>query len=438
MRRPAHAAACLALALCALRPGAALALRIDYVADLTVERNDNLLLTEHDPLALTLLRPGLGFAARHDGPALQLQLDGRIEQRRYRDRRFDDRIDGDADGRLTWIAIPERLRFEAVEDLSSQPVDTLAPDAPGNRQRVDVTSFGPTLQFGRSDDWHGDVGARWVRSRAEVTEVFNADRLDLALRAERRLGPTSRLAFHLETQRVDFLDDAAAQDYRRTQVFSRWTRTLSRFDLVLDAGVSRLHDLRPRAGGADGRSDPLLRATFGWRPDDRQRLRLRLSSQFSDVASDRLSAVSADTGLPDTVPTGDIVVDATPYLERRLETEYVRHTERWHIAVVPHANRIRYEGNDTFDRDSRGGVLDLAWRMRPTVTLGTNANLDRSDYRRIDRVDETRRLRLWARWQRSRHWSVQVQFERWQRRSTVPGQDADQDTVGVTLAYRNR
>ena len=43
-----------------------------------------------------------------------------------------------------------------------------------------------------------------------------------------------------------------------------------------------------------------------------------------------------------------------------------------------------------------------------------------------------------ARLQRSRHWSVQVQFERWQRRSTVAGQDADQDTVGVTLAYRNR
>ena len=438
MRSARHAAACLALALCALRPGAALALRIDYSADLTVERNDNLLLTEHDPLALTMLRPGFGFVANHDGPALQLQLDGRIEQRRYGDRRFDDRVDANADARLTWIAIPERLRFEVIDDLSSQPVDTLAPDAPGNRQRVHVTSAGPTLQFAWGDGWQGDAGARWVRGRAEVTDVFNADRLDLSLRAERRLSPTSRFAFDLETQRVDFLDDGAAQDYRRTQLFARWTRSLSRFDLVLDGGISRLHDLRAQAGGAESRNDPLLRATLGWRPDDRQRLRLRLSSQFSDIASDRLSAVSADAGLPDTVPVGDIVVDATPYLERRLEVEYVRHTERWHIAVVPHANRIRYEGGDTFDRDSRGGVLDLAWRMRPTLTLGTNAGLDRSDYRRLDRIDDNRRLRLWARWQRSRHWSVQVQYERWQRRSTVSGQDADQGTVGMTLAYRNR
>lgn len=438
MRRPAPAAACLALVLCALRPGAALALRIDYAADLTVERNDNLLLSEHDPLALTVLRPGLAFDARHDGPALQLQFEGRIEQRRYGDRRFDDRVDGNANGRMAWLAIPERLRFDVVDDLSSQPVDTLAPDAPGNRQRVHVTSAGPTLLFGRGDGWQGDLGAHWVRSRAEVTDVFNADRLDLALRAERRLGPTSRFAFHLESQRVDFRDDAATQDYRRTQLFTRWTRTLSRFDLVLDAGVSRLHGLRPQAGGVDSRRDPLLRATFGWRPDDRQRLRLRLSSQFSDIASDRLAAVSADTGLADTVPTGDIVIDATPYRERRLEAEYARRTERWQITVVPHANRIRYAGSDPFDRDGRGGVLDLAWRARPTLTLGANAGLDRSDYRQLDRVDDTRRLRLWARLQRSRHWSLQVQFERWQRRSTVAGQDADQDTVGVTLAYRNR
>jgi len=438
MRRSAHATACLALALCALRPGTALALRVDYTADLTVEHNDNLLLTEHDPLALTVLRPGLGFDARHDGPSLQLRFGGRIEERRYGDRRFDDRVDGNTDGRATWIAIPERLRFELIDNLSSQPVDTLAPDAPGNRQRVHVTSVGPTLQFVWGDGWQGDAGVRWVRSRAEVTDVFNADRLDMALRAERRLSPTSRLAFDLETQRVDFRDDTAAQDYRRTQLFARWTRTLSRFDLVLDAGVSRLYDLRARAAGAENRNDPLLRATFGWRPDDRQRLRVRLSSQFSDIASDRLAAVSADTGLPDTVPTGDIVVDATPYLERRVEAEYVLHTERWHVAFVPHANRIRYEGSDQFDRDGRGGVLDLAWRARPTLTLGANAGLDRSDYRQLDRIDDTRRLRVWARLQRSRHWSMQVQFERWQRRSTVAGQDADQDTVGVTLAYHNR
>lgn len=443
---PAVASRAVALALllaCALLPGTAAALRIDYVADLTVERSDNLQLTETDPVAVTVLRPGIGFTATHEGPSLALRLTGRVEESRFDTARFHDHVDTTLDARATWTVRPQRLRVEWDDNLSVQPVDPLAPDAPDNRQQVHVTSLGPTLSFGRDDGWRGDAGARWVRSTADVTRVFDADRLDLTVRAERRLDPDTRLAFDLETQRVAFhdntaRDDSAARDYRRTQVYARWTRALSRFDLTLDAGLSRLHDMRTPTGTADARNDPLLRATLAWRPDDRQRLRMRLSSQFSDIASDRLAAVSADSGLPDTVPTGDIVVDGTPYLERRLELEYARTTERWHLTFVPHANRIRYEGTAAFDRGSRGGVLDVAFRARRTLTLGASAGLDHSEYVQLDRVDDQRRLRIWARLQRSRHWSVQAQVERWQRRSTVPGQDADQTVVGLTLSYRNR
>lgn len=424
--------------LAGLLPGTAAALRIDYVADVAVVRDDNLLLTDTHPITDTVLRPGLGFTATHAGAALDLDLTGRVEQFRYGDARFRDHVDATLDARATWTAIPERLRVEWTDTLSVQPVDPLSPDVPDNRQQVHVTSLGPTLSFGRHDGWRGDAGARWVRSTADVTRIFDADRFDLTLRAERRLDPRTRLAFELDTQRVDFRDDVAARDYRRTQVYARWTRALSRFDLTLDAGLSRLHDMRTPTGTADARNDPLLRATLAWRPDDRQRLRVRLSSQFSDIASDRLAAVSADSGLPDTVPTGDIVVDATPYLERRLEVEYARTTERWHVTFVPHANRIRYEGSAAFDRDSRGGVLDVAFRARRTLTLGLSAGLDRTDYAQLDRVDDQRRVRVWARLQRSRHWSVQAQVEHWQRRSTVPGQDAERGTVGLTFSYHNR
>lgn len=429
--------AAVALLACPL-PGPAAALRIDYVADVTVERDDNVLLTDTHPFAATVLRPGLGFTATHAGAALALDLTGRVEQTRYDDTRFHDHVDTTLDARATWTAIPRRLRLEWNDSLSVQPVDPLAADAPDNRQQVHVTSLGPTLSFGRDDGWRGDAGARWVRSTADVTRIFDADRLDLTVRTERRLGPDTRLAFDLETQRVDFHDDTAARDYRRTQVYARWTRALSRYDLTLDAGLSRLHDMRTPTGTADARNDPLLRATLAWRPDDRQRLRLRLSSQFSDIASDRLAAVSTNSGLPDTVPTGDVVVDGTPYRERRLELEYARTTERWHVTFVPHANRIRYEGSTQFDRDSRGGVLEVAFRARRALTLGLGAGLDHSDYVQLDRVDDTRRLRAWARLQRSRHWTVQLQAERWQRRSTVPGQDADRDTVALTFSYRNR
>jgi hypothetical protein len=431
-------AALASLLACVLLPGTAAALRIDYAADVAIERNDNVRLTDTDPISATVLRPGLGFTATHAGAALALDLTGRVEQSRYDDARFRDHVDATLDARATWTAIPQRLRVAWDDNLSMQPVDPLSPDAPDNRQQVHVTSLGPTLSFGRDDGWRGDAGARWVRSTADVTRIFDADRFALNVRAERRLDPDTRLAFDLETQRVDFRDDAVARDYRRTQLYARWTRALSRFDMTLDAGLSRLHDLRTPTGTAGARNDPLLRATLAWRPDDRQRLRVRLSRQFSDIASDRLAAVSTDSGLPDTVPVGDLVVDASPYLERRLELEYARTSERWHVTFVPHANRIRYAGGAAFDRDSRGCVFDVSFRARRTLTLGVSAGLDRSDYARLDRVDDQRRVRAWARLQRSRHWSVQAEVEHWQRRSTVPGQDAERDTVTLTVSYRNR
>ena len=58
-------------------PNAAQALRVDYIVDLAIERNDNLLLTPADPIAITLLRPGLGFEIVHDTSHVRPQ---RLEQ----------------------------------------------------------------------------------------------------------------------------------------------------------------------------------------------------------------------------------------------------------------------------------------------------------------------------------------------------------------------
>ena len=80
----------LLLAALATTPHAAHALRVDYVVDLIVERNDNLLLTPDDPIALTILRPGLGFDVVHDSSTLQTRISGRAEYRHYGDDRFGD------------------------------------------------------------------------------------------------------------------------------------------------------------------------------------------------------------------------------------------------------------------------------------------------------------------------------------------------------------
>lgn len=424
--------------LAAALPRPAHALRVDYAIDLIAEHNDNLLMTPTAPIATTALRPGIGFEVSHDTSVLQARVSGRAEYRRYGDRRFDDVVDGTLGARLNWVAIPERLSFAIADSLTLQPVNTLAADTPGNRQQVNVLSAGPTLQFEWGDDWHGSAELRHIRSEAEITDEFNSSRTELGLRAVKRLSRTSRLAFNAHRQRVDFERDLIARDYTRSEVFARWSRTLNRVDLAVDAGYSRLDYRRSLPGFADGRSDPMLRASVVWRPNDLHRLEARLSHQFSDVAADSLAAIGEDGGPPAGVVTGDTVVNASPYLERRLETEYAYTATRWNLSVTPYLDRVRYEDTDQFDQNGYGGGIEAGWRARRNLMLGFSGALDRNTYVNLGREDETRRYGAFARLDWTRHWSAMLSIGRYERRSTAAGQDAAQHQISLTLGYRNR
>lgn len=419
-------------------PNAALALRVDYIVDLAIERNDNLLLTPADPIAITLLRPGLGFEIVHDTSVLQARVTGRTEYRRYGDDRFDDSVDATLVGRVNWVAIPERLSFSVVDNLTLQPVDTLAPDSPGNRQQVNVLSAGPTLSFEWGDGWRGVGELRHIRSEAEITDEFNSERNEIALRAIKRLSPTSRLAFNAQHQRVDFERDTVARDYTRSELFVRWSRTLNRVDLAVDAGYSRLRYRSSLPGFADARSDPMLRTSLTWRPSDLHRFEASLTSQFSDVAADSLAAIGEDTGPPAGVVAGDTVVNASPYLERRLDTEYTWTATRWTVSVSPYLDRIRYEDTDQFDQNGYGTGFEASWRARRNLMLGVSAALDHNEYIRLSREDETRRYGVFARLDWTRHWSAMLNLGRYERSSTAGGQDADQNVFNLTFSYSNR
>lgn len=419
-------------------PHTAHALRINYVLDTTAERSDNLLLTPDDPIALTILRPGVGFDITHDSSTLQTHISGRAEYRRYMDDRFDDAIDGALTGRVNWVAIPDRLSFSVVDSLALQPVDTLAPDSPGNRQQVNVLSVGPTLSFEWGAGWRGSTELRYVRSEAEITDQFNSNRVDLALRAIKPLSATSRLAFNVQTQRVNFVDDTTARDYSRSELFARYSRTLNRFDLAVDAGYSRLDYRRDLPGLAGMRSDPLLRTELTWRPNASHRLRARFSSQFSDIAVDSLANLGDGVELPTEIVTGDAIVNASPYLQRQLETDYTFTATRWTFGVSPYVGRRRYEDIGIFDQNDYGTGIEASWRARHNLRLGFASSLIHINYLNLDRRDETRRFGGYIRYDWAKRWSGTFSLARYERDSTLASQNANQNIVGLTVSYRNR
>ncbi|MCY7353507.1 MAG: hypothetical protein LH470_00165 [Lysobacter sp.] len=413
--------------------GAASAVQLDYLLNAGVERNDNLLLTETDPVSENILRAGIGFLLSEETSAVQTSITGSAEYRNYD--AFPDAVDGTLTGRLNWNAVPERLSFTIEDNLALQSINTLAADSPGNRQQVNVLSLGPTLFFDLARGLKGQAELRYISSDAEVTDEFNSQRLGLALRTVKELSTTSRVSLNLQGQRVDFDNDIVARDYTRYDVFARYARNLARFEIGLDAGYSRL----AYRDGNDTRSEPLLRADLGWSPSERHRLNLRASRQFSDAATDALAGVEDATAtVPGTVLLGDAVVNASAYEERRLSLGYVFTNTRLTLTFEPYINRLDYVDSNEFDQDGHGAIFDLSVHLRPRLSLGMFATLENIAYSQLDIKQETRRYGVHVRRDWSRHWSGRIEWSRYERRSTVLGEDADQNLLYLSMTYYNR
>ena len=417
----------------ALAPGTALAARVDYNLDLGVEWNDNVTLAPTDPIDQRYLRSGIGFLVTETNSSLQAHLDGRMEYRNYEDDVFNDTVDGTLSGRLNWIAIPQRLFFTVEDNLSLQPVDALVPDAPGNRQQVNVFSAGPTLLLNWSPSFQGQAELRYVNSDAEITDEFNSQRLALALRTIKELNPSTRISLNVQGQRVDFNDDIVARDYNRYDLFGRYSRTLARFELGTDLGYSRI-DYRQ----GETRSEPLVRVDAAWNPSDRHRLVVAASSEFSDTAIDALGSIQADATLPENVLTGDAVVNASPYEVRSLSLDYSFTNTRFDFMAAPYVQKRNYIDSDEFDQDSRGIRADLHWLVRRSLTVGVFGTYESLEYTNLNRKDDTLRVGANVRYRWARHWSAGLQWERYDRDSSAAGQSVAQNLVYLSISYSNR
>src|SRR3546814_2841890 len=140
-----------------------------------------------------------------------------------------------------------------------RPIDLFVPETADNRQRVNVLSLGPNLQFDWGQAARSLLELRWIDSRAENGDQLESQRLSAALHAVRDLDSTSSLSLNLRGQDVDYTHDITARDHHRYDGYLSYQKQLTRLGFGLDAGNSWVDY-------ADGSSGPypLLRARIAW------------------------------------------------------------------------------------------------------------------------------------------------------------------------------
>ncbi|MCM2258788.1 MAG: hypothetical protein NDJ94_24400, partial [Vicinamibacteria bacterium] len=232
-------------------------------------------------------------------------------------------------------------------------------------------------------------------------------------------------------QSVDFDDEVTGRNYRRVDLFASYAKRLNRFELGADAGFSRID----YTDGDDSRSEPLLRGEVAWIPNDSHRFNLALSRQFSDAATDAMERLDDGIVAPGSILTGDTVINASPYEERRAEFDYTFTSTVFTTSVETYADELDYVDSDEFDQEGMGARGTLLWVINERTTAGAFVGVDNIQYTRLDREDEVRRYGVSLNRQFTPHWSARLEFSRYERRTTVLDDDADQNTVFFVFRY---
>lgn len=419
-------------------PAAAAAARIDYELELGAEHNDNVNLSEDNPVSENILVPALGFTADQEGSTVQASASGRIEYRDYLGGEFSDEFRGQLAGHLNWTLVPERLNLTVEDNAGVQPVNSLQPNTPSNQQQTNVFAIGPTLSFRLGPTVRGQAELRYVSSYAEETREFNSNRLSAALRAIKDLNPTSTLSANIVDERIQFTENetTAGPDYSRYSAYGRYTRQWNKIDFSTDLGYSWL---RYTGSTIEDRDNPLARAKLDWRASERSTFTADVAYQFSDAASFFSETPIAQT-IPTNIATGDATVTSQAFLERRIGLGYAYKGERLSFDAAPFYRKLDYStsrliGATGLDQTGKGATAGITYLLRPLLGVGLIASGENLRYQDLAREDKTWSITAFLRQQWSRHWSGRAEFTRYRRDSTEPGQSADQNIFFVAVTY---
>jgi hypothetical protein len=411
-------------------PGATMAAQFDYSLYAGIEHSNNINLSSQDPISENVLIPGLNFMYSQQGSTLQANVIGALEYHDYTGGKFDNQTQTQLAGQANWTVLPQRLDFSAQDYAAVQPIDSLASDAPSNQQQTNVLALGPTLHLHFSDAFRGQVELRYINSYASKVDDFNSSRESAAFRLFREISPTDQLSANVETQHVDFENDGAP-NYDRNEIYLAYSSKLANFDIDAAAGWSQL-----KFDHSASDSNPLLRLSLDWRITQRSTFSLSGAYQYSDAAQDMLTQGQTQNAVVENINTGNTVIDAQVYQERLLQATYALHTERLTFSITPLYRKLHYLNDSTFDQTGRGGSINLAYLLRPELTLSAVAAAERLDYQTLDRRDRTVSVGLDLSRQWTRHWSAHISVDRQRRNSDVASQSYRETRIFLGVVFR--
>jgi len=340
-------------------------------------------------------------------------------------------------GAAVWIIAPQQLSW-TVEDLAGESLLNLtAPDTPANRTRVNSLSTGPEFTFRVNPTDMPVIGARY--GRYDIQGPGDNQRYTGYARWLHRLSEPERLSLNYEVTRVHFTPPALLQNFLREDRFLRYERLSPPNSLTLEGGTTHVQRY-----GADQTNGRLARVAALYALTSDAAVRLNLSDQVSDSATDLIRGVASATStmtpaspseLAAAVPlTGSNVAAGDVYRSKRGELIYIAQGGRARYNLQGYARRVDFV---TLDQDYReaGGRMTLTWVQSDAVRIYAYTDYVKRTFPSLQERDTDRTSTLGVTYGLTPSLSVSAEGRLMERDSNVPLQSFVDRRVMLLLGY---
>lgn len=400
----------------------------------SVRHSDNIALREDDPTTETVLSPDVRFEAEKSGSVLQIIARGGVEYQHFLGGEFDSELRGNFVGHLEWTPVSERFKFVIEDYLSYQPVDVLTADRPDNFQQLNSFVAGPSFYFQPAAGTQANIDLRYLRNDAEETPEFDSQRGLVAAQLVRELSAVSRVAVNANSSSTRFEQSDGYPDYTRHEGYLSYGQNLRSLDLAFDVGQSWMN-----LDDGSSHTSPLARVVIDWRLSARSEINARLSHEFSDAVGEMmLRAADFSTPAANFGQSADnsIVVAPDVYRQRYYGLTYKHAGDRVQFSAEPWYEDNRYIVNTDLNNELRGGRIDIGYRFATSTSLAFNFSRVDRKYSNLFRDDEDVSGSIGIVHELSRHWTVRSDLIHRKRDTNAAGQNYDESSVYVRLAYR--
>ncbi len=312
---------------------------------------------------------GGGVHFKENTLRLNTSLDGDFSDLDYLHKTFSNSVIGRFDGIANVALIPERLIWSIREDFGQVQIDPLRSITPENRQNVNYLSTGPDLTFRVADRDFITLTGRYSTTRYQVSD-YDSRREFGGLSVGRDLDVASSLSLNADTEKIEFDDPSANQEYDRQVLFLRYQDRGARTFWWLNLGASRVD-------ATDSHSGPLIQGQIQRNVAPGATFMFGAGIQVTDAAD---SFRDFRPGAIGGIVTGPVAGTTQSFRRHYLESSWNYLRNRTTLSLSARWNDDSYDSLPTLDLRFTDVELRAERQISPFVSAHVLESLRHYDY----------------------------------------------------------